>query len=431
MTLLYSIKKTNWESGEEFYTLVKKNSMYLLEYPTLYAMCVLRKNGNAANTMAAVMRSIGFLYTWAEEECISLHERFMKGIFLDEVELENLSDYCLQRFDIKDDKTVINIKATKVVVPDDIRKITKIKTIRTVDIPSVQPDTQYNRISYISEYLGWLGIELSRVSVNNHRQSIKDMVDNLKELRPRRTSNNRFNFKSNTEDELESLYRVIKADSNTNPFKTKSNDKTKLNGIRARNELIFVLLRDLGVRVGELCGIKLKDLHLGGNAQVDIFRRPHDKTDPRAERAQVKTQARHLPITNKLAKLINDYVNHHRVKIKGAKQTDFLFISHEASKNDEGSPLSMAMVRKILKQISVVTGIKTTPHTLRHSWNDKFSKIADDEGMSTEREMALRRYLMGWSETSDKPAYYSKRRIKQVADKAMLALQEKTTQGMK
>ena len=104
-------------------------------------------------------------------------------------------------------------------------------------------------------------------------------------------------------------------------------------------------------------------------------------------------------------------------------------MSHEKSSTPEGSPLSLAAVRQVFSQLSKASGIKCTPHNLRHTWNDEFSELADKEGMSVEREKTLRRYLMGWSESSQMPDHYARRRNIKLANDASLKLQNKTTKG--
>lgn len=429
MDLNYQSKRVEFASGEESYLLVDKKTKCGLEYPGLYVMNRLRKKGTAANTIKKYMSSIALLYSWADSSRIQLHKRIKEREFLVESELEDLADACLINFKITGDEKVTKIKATKVVAPGNIKQKLKIKTTRSVEIPSVEPETQYNRITMIAPYLRWLSVQLLEHESGTHRHSIKSMVDELKECRPRKDRQAGFNPKSIDKGDMETLYEYVTPGSDKNPFKAKSADPKKIKGIQVRNELMFIMDHKLGVRAGELCGIKIKDLHLmGGDGTVDIYRRPTDKADTRADRAQVKTEARNLPIAGKLAKKIMDYLTY-RDKVKGAKTCDYLFVTHEKSGTPSGSPLSLKAARRVFTQLSEASGIKVTVHSLRHTWNDDFSELADEEGMSEERELSLRRYLMGWGPRSKMPHYYAKRRNRKVANDALLRLQNKSMKG--
>ncbi|HDS2804744.1 TPA: site-specific integrase, partial [Escherichia coli] len=64
-------------------------------------------------------------------------------------------------------------------------------------------------------------------------------------------------------------------------------------------------------------------------------------------------------------------------------------------------------------------------HSLRHTWNRKFSERMDamNEQVSEERQEQLRSYLMGWRDGSGTAATYNKRFIRQKGFEAALALQ--------
>lgn len=426
MELVFKTQRAEFESGEEMYFVVDDETRFPLEYPALYAMNKLRKQGDAANTIQAKMSAIAILYSWGKSSEIDIHERIRNKDFFDEDKIEDLSDFCLMNFKLNTNDTVTKIMATKVITEGESRNTNKIKTIRKIDTPSVSSQTYYQRLTYIAPYLKWLSLRLLNKDGGKYRHEVQEMVDAINECRPPRGRSTSFNPKSIEKEDMEKLYSYVKADTSINPFKSKGNDARKLKRIRVRNELMFTMLHKLGLRVGELCGIKMKDLHLSGSdGVVNIYRRPIDNTDTRKKRAQVKTEARDLPINGKLAMAINDYVTKHRSKVKNSSKSEFLFVTHEKAKTPEGSPITMDAVRKIFNNLSKVTGVNVTPHKLRHTWNNDFSEMADKEGMSEEREMSLRRYLMGWSKVSKMPEHYAKRHTIRKAHNAMLELQNK------
>jgi integrase len=63
-----------------------------------------------------------------------------------------------------------------------------------------------------------------------------------------------------------------------------------------------------------------------------------------------------------------------------------------------------------------------SPHIMRHSWNDNFSKIMDAKNIPEEREKQIRSYLMGWSPTSDSASTYTKRHVEKKANEVLLEM---------
>jgi len=63
------------------------------------------------------------------------------------------------------------------------------------------------------------------------------------------------------------------------------------------------------------------------------------------------------------------------------------------------------------------------PHLFRHTYNYNFSSIADEQGLDQEMEKKIRSQVMGWSETSNTAASYTRREIERKAREASLQLQ--------
>lgn len=62
----------------------------------------------------------------------------------------------------------------------------------------------------------------------------------------------------------------------------------------------------------------------------------------------------------------------------------------------------------------------TTPHTMRRTWNDNFSRTIDslpsDRKPPEEREIQMRNRLQGWSPNSKMGALYARRHTRRAAD---------------
>ena len=116
-----------------------------------------------------------------------------------------------------------------------------------------------------------------------------------------------------------------------------------------RNYLILEFLYGTGVRVGELCQIKLKD--------IDYFQDLvliHGKG----------SKDRYVPLHSRLIDELTDYVLTTRKDLLGKQETKELFLNHR------GQAISTRGVRMIVNKILLESGenLKVSPHTLRHTF---------------------------------------------------------------
>ena len=117
-----------------------------------------------------------------------------------------------------------------------------------------------------------------------------------------------------------------------------------------RNRAILEVLYGCGLRVTELCQLKISNLFL----DVEFV-----KVTGKGNKERL------IPIGSEAAKYLKIYLEESRVhiKIKPGKE-DYVFL------NRRGSPLSRVMVFMIIKNLAAVIGLKKTisPHTFRHSF---------------------------------------------------------------
>lgn len=117
-----------------------------------------------------------------------------------------------------------------------------------------------------------------------------------------------------------------------------------------RNRAIIEVLYSCGLRVSELCSLRLSDLYL-----KEQFIRVTGKGD----------KQRLVPISSRaIAELEAYFVDRNRISIKSGYE-DFVFISERLKK-----PLSRITVFHHIKQLVERVGIKknVSPHTFRHSF---------------------------------------------------------------
>ena len=180
-----------------------------------------------------------------------------------------------------------------------------------------------------------------------------------------------------------------------------------------------------GVRRSELIALRISDINFQTNEAL-IARRADTPDDPRANQPLAKTRDRLLPLSPSLARDTHDYILKFRRDVGSAKRHPFIFVA-----NYTGNPLSQSTVNQIFEKLRSVPGIVETlhPHLLRHTWNDRFSELSEREGFSDALEQKIRARAMGWSDTSDTAKQYTKRFVREKADKAALSLQQHLLAG--
>lgn len=117
----------------------------------------------------------------------------------------------------------------------------------------------------------------------------------------------------------------------------------------SRDKAMLELLYATGMRVSELCSLKLQDVHLNMGFVQCIGK---------------GNKERIIPIGKLATQALSHYINYARPILMKKKKHDFLFVNHH------GECLSRQGFWKILKKLTQEANIqkKLTPHTLRHSF---------------------------------------------------------------
>jgi integrase len=178
-----------------------------------------------------------------------------------------------------------------------------------------------------------------------------------------------------------------------------------------------LLLRYLGIRIGELLNIKTSDIKTGSN-RIVIARRADELADPRLRQPLVKTMDHLDPMRETLALVIHTYIKQHRSKVKNARSHEYLFVTHKAGRT-VGQAMSISSFHKMIKVIarSVLDLQGLHGHALRHRWNYEFSKILDglENPPSTVEQAQIREYLQGW-----KPGFGNRRSLQSALHRSQI-----------
>ncbi|MEI7367841.1 site-specific integrase [Pectobacterium sp. 1950-15] len=393
----YSTKSFMLKSSERYCLIVDHSTHLPVYYPNLFITTQIRNKSESISTMLSTAASLIIFLKFLSIRDINIEERIYKKQFLSIYETDDLRDFSQKR--------IIN------------KKENNVKTIKEKRNTHVASQTQYARLTIIYKYIEWLSYYLVENQDDFFAKNLTHCLNQIKERRPNKKGrNNLIQDKSLNEQEIESLFEVIRVGSDLNPFNK---------SVQRRNRLIILMLYYFGIRGGELLNIKISDIDFSSN-QLSIRRRADDKSDTRIIQPLVKTNERVIPITESLAKEIHFYVLNERRFFVQKRKHDYLFVNH---KKGNGLPLTYMAYSRIINNIKNSTpNLKSlTGHMLRHTWNSEFSKRMDsmDNPPSAERQEQLRSYLMGWKAGSGTAAHYNKRFIHEKSHQVALLLQER------
>lgn len=383
---------------------------------TVYVLTQLRATGKATNTIEHHLRSIVVLKVYLLSESINLEERIRSSQMLHPHELDGLIRCCKRPLQ----ETLADLDLVTASDTTQVANIKKVKQRRRkhADV-QVCGQTGVNRVHAIRDFLGWLIRERAAQFSLSARNIMIEAWEQCRLGLDARVSThrrrNQIGYREGLPPEtIELLFSLTSPTSDQNPWKS--------NWIRVRNQLLLFWFYQLGLRRGELLNVKIGDIDFRAET-VTIARRADDAADPRRHQPLVKTRDRKLPLAPSLISLTLEYIIKYRATRDGACRHEYLFVSERS-----GMPLSLSMVNEIFASIrDSFPGHfdDLSPHTLRHTWNDNYSTQADELKLPPGEETSMRSFLMGWSPTSDTAATYTRRHIRQKAQKVSLVMQTK------
>jgi integrase len=390
---------------------------------TVFVLTELRARNRAASTIENTLRALMIFHVFLEQRGINLEQRMSSGRILSLDEIEDLVRIC--RLPAKD----IGDVGSEDGISELHCSTMSLERYRSRGIvqgrKEIVPAFSATRLRCIRGYLKWMAVNrMSRLDGRSEIRSALDaatrfLVEGVEARLPPADSRGVFLRREGLEpDVVSELLRVIQSDSPDNPWQDEHS--------RHRNELIVLWLYYLGLRRGELLGVRVSDIDFI-KGTVIIVRRADDKDDPRRRQPNAKTRAREIPIAADLLEKTSNYIIAYRANLSGARKHSFLFVT-----SDTGWPMSISAFSKIFAVLR--EKCKNLPHNLfahllRHTWNDRFSDEMDQRGVSEETEKKLRSYLMGWSETSGSAATYTRRHIRKKAEQASLSMQAEILNG--
>lgn len=416
MKARHAVKTLRLPDGERLPVLIDRSTGCPAFYPNLYILTELRQVSAATATLVRGLREIMVLLDYLAASRICLADRIGEGRLLTIGEVDGLARHCRQSFA----KWTSAVSATTS-RGSNVSRFLLGRAPKSARAPhEVLSPTAANRIRTIHAYLSWLvrlrisHDDLADSTKNSLAQVVDEVLSTLwARIPPSKGRNTLGQRRGATQETVRSLVEAIGPGSSKNPWS---------NGfVRRRNFLIVCWLWKLGLRRGELLNIRISDVDFRTNTVI-IARRADDPDDPRRDQPRVKTRDRKLEVSSDLIAATHQYIIHERSRIPNARKNSYLFVSKE------GAPLSLSSLNKIFRTLRANCSELPedfSAHVLRHTWNDSFSRVADEKGIPESREEQLRSYLMGWSPTSSTARTYTRRHVQERARQVSLSMQQK------
>lgn len=421
----YTVTEIDLTPGERISVLRDPRTGLPLFDPTVWATTELRSAGQRPNSINQALRAVAVLQRYLDSQGISLDVRLREGRFLTQAEATGLAAECsigLRR------PAADSTGSTK---PNLIQDLAAHRTQRlenkTQLVTTVKDSTASVRAHYIRQFLLWkLDDYILKIGVDDARYRdlqvlAKSAIAAFAEKAPKHRDYGAAGARQGlTEEARACLEAVTDPQSTRNPWKD--------HHTRVRNHLIVELFLALGIRAGELLGLRVRDISTA-TGHVEVIRRTNNPEDQRSRRGEVKTRERKLKLSPKLSELLRSYLLNERRGLSAARKHEFLFVASRT-----GVPLSYSALAKSFAQLRAAFPEdlgEIVAHMLRHTWNDAFSEQADHSGMAPDTEKKIRSYMMGWSEHSGMAATYTKRHTQREADAHLIAVQEKAAKKRK
>ena len=386
----YQRKNVRFESGERFAFMVARDTGLPDPWVIRYTLAKLRQHSiNLANR---VVDSLCLFHEWAADDAIDLQQRFESGELFSPMEIENLSEFL--RTSKKAPNEIKGVKFKRIVVgnthKDRLKRILSFVTWRMSHILPSMADPV--RASSVNARLSSLKVSFQE-SMKGSKQKQKEAL---------------------TDEEFDFLMRVVRPDDPRNPFAAHT---------RHRNFAIVLMIAELGVREAEPLVLKSQHVNTAGRAPtIKIEPNPNDPEEHRRDPPLVKTNGRTLPISPLLAITLDKYVFGARARVPGQKRNPFIFLESQM-----GKALSLDALSDILTTLRDKfpddLPADLSPHKLRHTWNSRFRRLAQNYGWNAPFRRVINNYIMGWSKTSQQDTRYAHSEIVREAMKALTELQ--------
>lgn len=381
------------ESGERLPLLVESSTWIPPRMAMRWTLLERRKH-TQSSTLAADLRVLGKLYTWATLQQIDLDHFLGDGQVLNALQIKSLISYYRgYRSSEKSDslQEVINDSALSAASFDHHVSITQsflIWVLRNTFDPDRGSLGSFEELEGACAQIAYLfHSELLNPPSSQRLEPLTDQE--VKAIR-----------KAIGPKELESGPWIFP--------KPGFSQATRL-----RNWLMFEMVLGLGLRRGELLKLRLDGIPRGNHQHVEVVRLPDDPLDSRRREPAVKTAERAIPTNKLIHRALRAYLTLRPPLGRVAGKSPYLFTTRT------GDPVSIDMANDIIAAIGKQSGIDLSWHRLRHTWAEKTAAIYLPQPNGLYRFM----HLAGWKSVRS-VKHYTQRYIAGQTEQPWRAYQE-------
>lgn len=401
--LPFQVRRFTLGSGEEVVVLTDQHGMPHF-WPNVFVTMEYRNTSKSANTSIKVLRTLGMAQMWARINRRNLDHDLTLGDFLSVEDAESLVDFlglCADDQEQRAREAERPVRVPNLVRLESVRphprasKVVPRRRVNNVEIA--------NRVRWVAAYVEWLyerrlgSLARQRRQPEVIRTVGRRVIDRLRALAPHAPSRSDDDVALEGVDEevMERIEQALIPGAPKNPFTP--------GFFQERNYLLWCLLSDTGARRHEV--LEAKADHVKYSTR-------------RFEIRTSKTLQRTVPIGPKTADAFDMFIEHRWSKLpKEARRRGYLFT------DEKGRHLSLRAINRIFERVRErVDGVPEfmAPHTVRRTWNDRFSKqidaIPEGKRPKAAAETMMRNRLQGWSGESSMGARYARRHVKRAAD---------------
>ncbi|GAA0406161.1 site-specific integrase [Massilia aurea] len=399
----YGLRIVDLGGGEKLPLLVDERTSVGVFEATAFSLH-LRDRALKAKTIDSAMRAVQLLYEVLAETNVCLIERAEGNELLRLSEVIAVADRCKTRAEGHEN------------LADGVISLANVRRKKGTFIHSkddaVKPKTAVIRLHYIINFLSYFSTQARLQRLPNDGAKFLEATElTLKTLGSKKPVVSKTSDRQGLPKEAEArLFEVIHPDFAGNPWKSSF--------MRYRNHLIVKLLFGLGVRKGELCGIKLEDINFR-EGTIFIAKRTDDKDDRRGRPATTKTLPRLLSLNDEMRSLLLHYTEEVRPSRRRAEYNPYLLVS------DEGNELALNSIDYIFSSFrqAFPEFVQISSHVLRHTINERFAEMC--EGKDASLVKLIQNYLMGWEKSSKTAEIYTKGYVQGKAKEVLMALQQR------
>lgn len=127
-----------------------------------------------------------------------------------------------------------------------------------------------------------------------------------------------------------------------------------------RDKFMICLLYETGMRIGEALGLRHEDIVTGEQNGIRIVPREDNYNDARVK----DSEERFIHVGKELLQIYADYLIE---EYPEDVDSDYIFISIWNRATEPGTPITYPAIDSLFRRLRQKTGIKATPHLLRHT----------------------------------------------------------------